>query len=245
MKPISIALAVIIAVVTPFAHGEDKIRKAIEDGLVTKAFLDTLTHDDVPEKWRERIEEEEKDKYFLRTYFRGDRKALTVMWAKGWIDDKAKMFVATIYDGETRISKIAHIGDSSSIFPADSDDGYKQIVSLKDDGTVMIVITHENGYLEGIEVKGRESNLMNDLEYTKAAISMESIVGPLLESITEQLDATPKKQKKKDKNRDKPCSGEDETITTEQGGADQPATAPESKSGGNSKPQPDSEGRSQ
>ena len=36
-----------------------------------------------------------------------------------------------------------------------------------------------------------------------------------------------------------------EPDKAEQGGADQPATAPESKSEGNSKPQPESEGRSQ
>ncbi len=123
MRSITIALSALLFALSP-TFGQDKIRKAIADGLVTKSFLDTLTQDDVPAKWRQRKEEEEKDKYHLRTFFRGDRKALSVMWAKGWTDKKAKMFVATIYDGETRISKIAHLGDSTSVFGADSEHGY-------------------------------------------------------------------------------------------------------------------------
>lgn len=217
MRIISIFIATVLTLGSITVRGdEDKIHKAVENGLVTKAFLDTLTHDDVPEKWQERLEEEEKDKYFLRTYFRGEKKALTVMWSKDWVEGKAKMFVATIYDGDTRISKIARIGDAASIFPADTEGGYNQIVTLKDDGTVMIVITHDDGYLEGIEVKGRETNLMDDLEFTKAAISMENIVVPLIESITERLDSPDKNRKKKGKrNRDKSSPSTDKESKTE------------------------------
>jgi hypothetical protein len=128
------------------------------------------------------------------------------------------MFVATIYDGDTRISKIARTGDAASILPADAEGGYNQIVSLKDDGTVMIVITHDDGYLEGIEVKGRETNLMDDLEFTKSAISMENIVAPLIESITERLDPPDKNRKKKGKrNRDKSSPGTEKESKTESG----------------------------
>lgn len=246
MKITSIAIATVLTFTVPSVRGEeDRIRKAVENGLVTKAFLETLAHDDVPEKWRERMEEETKDRYFLRTYFRGDKKALTVMWSKDWVGDKAKMFVATVYDGDTRISKITRIGDAASIFPADAESGYKQIVSLKDDGTVMVVITHNDGYLEGIEVKGRETNLMDDLEFTKAAISMEHIVAPLIESITGQLDSTDKNRKKKDKrNRDNGSSGTAEESMTGQDDTGHPATGSGSKPQGSDKLQPESEGSS-
>ncbi len=82
----------------------------------------------------------------------------------------------------------------------------------------MVLITHDDGYLEGIQVRGRESQLMDDLEYTKAAISMENIVGPLLQSISEQLDSPPKKETLRDTGK----------IKTEQGDADErgPAVTP-------------------
>lgn len=199
MKRISTIIVVVATVAFIPAYGEDKVQKAIEEGLVTSAFLNTLTDVDVPDKWRERVEMEEKDTSFLRTHFRGDLKRLTVMWSKDWVNDKSKMFVARVYDGDISIGSIVYIGDRSSIFPADSEKGYEQIVSLKDDGTVIVEITHDDGYFEAIRVNGRETRLMGDLEYTKAAISLSNIVGPLVDSIQERKDTPAKKQKSKKK----------------------------------------------
>jgi hypothetical protein len=183
---------------------EDKVHKAFQDGMITKAFLDTLTHDDVPKNWRERVEEEKKDKYLLRNYFRGDRKVLTVMWSEDWIEAKAEMFSVVVYDGDKKISRISRFGDSSNIFQPNPEDGYSQIVSLKDDGSVLVLVKNDDGYFECIEVKGRATNLMDDLEYTKTVVTIEKFVTPLIESITDQIESPargsddPTQEKKKE-----------------------------------------------
>ena len=193
MKTIFLAASTLLSVAAINVRGdEERVYRALQDGMITTAFLDTLTHDDVPTKWKERVEEEKKDKYFLHHYFRGDRKVLTVTWSADWVEAKAKMFTATVYDGDTRISRISRFGDSSNIFQPDPEDGYSQIVSLKDDGTVVVVLTNDDGYFEGIEVKGRETNLIDDLEYTKAVVTMEKFVAPLIESITEHIESPAK-----------------------------------------------------
>lgn len=190
MKTIFLAIATLITAPVMTARGdEDKVHKAFQDGMITKAFLDTLTHDDVPKKWQERVEEEKKGKYLLRNYFRGDRKVLTVTWSEDWIEAKAKMFSVTVYDGDTRISRISRFGDSSNIFQPNPEDGYSQIVSLKDDGSVLVLVKNDDGYFEGIEVKGRDTNLMDDLEYTKTVVTIEKFVAPLIESITDQIES--------------------------------------------------------
>jgi len=193
MKTRLLAIASLFATsIIPARGDEDKVYKAMQDGIITTAFLETLTHDDVPKKWQERFEEETKDKYLYRHYFRGDRKVLTVMWAKDWIEAKAKMYSVTVYDGETQISRISRFGESSNIFQPNPDDGYSQIVSLKDDGSILVLVTNDDGYFEGIEVKGRDTNLMDDLEYTKAVVTMEKFVTPLIESITDQIESPAK-----------------------------------------------------
>ena len=199
MKTRFLAIASLLATsIIPTRGDQDKVSKAFQDGAITKAFLDTLTHDDVPAKWQERVEEETKDKYLYRHYFRGDRKVLTVMWATDWVGAKSKMYSASAYDGKKKISRISRFGDSSNIFQPNPDDGYSQIVSLKDDGSILVLVTNDDGYFEGIEVKGRDTNLMDDLEYTKAVVTMEKFVAPLIESITDKIETPDKDVKNQD-----------------------------------------------
>lgn len=203
-KTITLAIAILIAGPVMSARGDEgKVHKAFQDGRITKAFLDTLTHDDVPKQWQERVEEEKKDQNLLRNYFRGDRKVLTVTWSEDWVEAKGKMFSAIVYDGDTKISRISRFGASTNIFQLNPKDEYSQIVSLKDDGSVLVLVKNDDGYYEGIEVKGRDTNLMDDLEYTKAVVTMEKFVAPLIESATDQIesparssdDSTQKKKK--------------------------------------------------
>ncbi len=58
------------------------------------------------------------------------------------------------------------------------------------------MITNDKGYFQIIEVKGRESHLMDDLEYTKNALLIEHSLGPLIEAMQDDLDGKRKKMGK-------------------------------------------------
>ena len=179
---------------TPAA--DDKIRQAVENGVVTGAFLNTLTDDDVPEKWKAQKKPKETDKTFKQVYSRDGVRVLEVMWGKDWTGDKEKMFVATVYRGEKRLTKIVRLGDSTCIICSDAPKGYQVFTSIKDDGTVTVSVTDdESNFFDGVIVKGRDSHPIDDLEYTKAVLAIEGFK-PLVGLFK---DAFEKKSKKKEK----------------------------------------------
>jgi len=175
----------------------DKIREAIERGMVTKEFTDTLTQDDVPAKWRSAVEESQTDRYFKKAFMRGGHKVLEVMWSKDWIGARAKLFTASVYDGKARVAKILRVGEQTSVARGKDATGYELITSVKDDGRVSVMITGEKGYFEVIEVQGRDTHLLDDLEYTKAALLTSQFLEPLVDALQGQLESKPKKGTKK------------------------------------------------
>jgi hypothetical protein len=186
-----------LAFALPTDAADDKIRQAIEKGLVTRDFLNTLTPDDVPEKWRAQKTTREMDKGVAQVYARDSVKLLEVIWAREWTGDKEKMFVATVYHGDKRLTKIVRMGDSTSIMPSEAPKGYTVMTSIKDDGTVTVTVMNDDkSFLEVIVVKGRETHILDDLEYTKAALSMEGIVKPIMGVLQDAID---KKSRKKEK----------------------------------------------
>jgi hypothetical protein len=186
-----------LAFALPTNAANDKIRQAIEKGLVTRDFLNTLTQDDVPEKWRAQKTTREMDKGVAEVYTRDSVKLLEVIWAREWTGDKEKMFVATVYHGDKRLTKIVRMGDSTSIMPSEAPKGYTVITSIKDDGAVTVtVMNDDNSFLEVIVVKGRETHLLDDLEYTKAALSMEGIVKPIMGVLQDAIGKKPRKKGK-------------------------------------------------
>src|SRR5215203_631293 len=50
------------------ASGADKVTQAIEKGLVTQEFLNTLTDDDVPNKWRTTTKDESNERYVKKAF---------------------------------------------------------------------------------------------------------------------------------------------------------------------------------
>lgn len=161
--------------------------------MVTKEFTDTLTYDDVPTKWRTTVAESQTDKYVKKVFSRGGRKVLEVMWNKDWVGPRAKMFVGTVYDSTNRVAKIIRIGEQTSVAGRKEAGSYELITSVKDDGSVSFMVTSEKGYFEVVQVRGRETHLLDDLEYTKTALLMAQL-GPLTDAIQDQLDSKPKKQ---------------------------------------------------
>ena len=181
----------------PLTQAADKIKDAIARGLVTKEFANSLTDDDVPAKWRTTIERKETDKYFMKLFSRGGHKILEVMWSKDWVGARTKMFAATVFDGKTQVAKLMRIGDRTSMATRKEAAGYELVTSVTDDGKVSLTVTNDKGYFQVIEVQGRESCLLEDLEYTKTALLMDQFVSPLLDAMEDQLDGETRKKRGK------------------------------------------------
>jgi hypothetical protein len=177
---------------------EDKIRQAIDQRLVTSEFLKTLTYDDVPNHWKAQKKIEPSDKYVRIIYSRGEVRLLEILWSNDWTDDKAKMFVATVYRGDKRLSKITHISDATTIWPTNAPKGYQVVTSIKDDGTATVTVTkNDNTFVEGVVLDGRETHLLDDLEYTKTALGLQSVTKPQVKALRNGAGQKAKKSKKK------------------------------------------------
>ena len=181
------------------AHGaEEKLRQALENGPVTSDFLKKLTADDVPEKFKTEKETKETGNVITRLYKRGGSQRLRVTWFKDAKGDKKDTFLATVYDGDTRLASIDHASGSTHIVPADDPKGYSVSTTIKDDGQVTVLFMNEaNSFLEGVSVRGRDTHITDDLEYTKATLSMNWFIKPLLETLKETVGDSPKEATKK------------------------------------------------
>ena len=179
------------------ANGVDRLRQAFEKGLVTKELLNTLTDDDVPKKWRTTVQDQSNERYVKKAFLRGGERVLMVGWNREWTGVKSNMFTATIYDGRRRLCTIFKLTDGTlSVCPQPKESSnYGLTTSLKEDGKISVTIMNDDGYVQTVEVRGRDTHLLDDLEYTKGAISIEQIGKPLVEAIQDELGKKPKKSK--------------------------------------------------
>jgi hypothetical protein len=161
----------------------DRITEAVHKGMVTKALIDSLTIDDVPEKWRSEKKDEDGERHFVRSFYRGGQKVLSVMWATEWTGKRAKMFIATIYRGDKRIYSVPRLEDSLGFSLAKNDEGYEIFLVLKDGGPMTLTVMHDDGYFEVVTLDGRETRVIDDLSYAKQALSLEHILLPLVGAI--------------------------------------------------------------
>ena len=108
------------------------------------------------------------------------------------------MFTATIYDGQRRLGTIIKFTDGTvTVMPPPEDArSYQLTTSLKEDGKMSVTIMNDDGYFQTVEVRGRDTHLLDDLEYTKGAVAIEQIGKPLAEAIEDELGKKPKKSKK-------------------------------------------------
>ena len=59
----------------------------------------------------------------------------------------------------------------------------------------MSVTNAGSTFFESVVIKGRETHLLDDLEYTKAALGIKYITKPLVKAFEEELDRAPKKKR--------------------------------------------------
>lgn len=177
-----ILLLVLMFIVRPVL-GADKLQELIDKGpVVTRKVLDAeLTRDDVPEKWRTKMEDQSSEKSILKRFSRGQDRILEVAWRKQDTTGKyAKVFTATIYDGSKRIGRIVGLSDGLTISqPKEARLSHEMFTTVKEDGKVRLTFYGDNGYHQTIEIKGKQTHLLDDLEYTKDCVTYQQLRGPL------------------------------------------------------------------
>ena len=175
----------------------DQLKEAITNAVVTQELLKSMTYDQVPEKWRTKVQEMSTNSLTKKLFWRGNQKVLQVLWRKDWIGTNSNMFVATVYYGDKRIGGIARAPDTTIHQPKDARLDYSMITTIKDDGRVSVMFTGPDGYLQVIEVKDRDTHLMDDIEYTRMAVGIEQIDGPRFEAIDELRTTRPRQEQSK------------------------------------------------
>ena len=172
----------------------EKFKDAVAKAVVTREMLSTLTYDEVPDQWRTKVEDKSRENLTIKVFWRGKDKVLEVLWGKDWTGVRSNMFSATVYDGQTKIGKILGLpGETSTSQPEEARIPYSMATTIKDDGRVSVMFNNKRGYLQVIEVKGRETRLIDDVEYTKMAVGIGQIIPPLWEAIGE-LRTQPKEE---------------------------------------------------
>ena len=180
------------------ANGADKLTQAIEKGLVTKEFLNTLTDDDVPKKWRTTTKNESNERYVKTAFLRGGERVLVVTWNREWTGTRSNMFTAMLYDGKKVVCRIIKFTDGTvRVMPQPKDARtYDLTTSLTEDGRMSVTVMNDGDYFQTVELRGRDTRLLDDLEYTKGAVSIELIAKPLADAIEDEIGKKPKAPKK-------------------------------------------------
>lgn len=174
------------------AIGADRLKAILDTGIVTREKLNTLSGDDVPDKWRTKVEDESTEKYTMKVFFRGNKKILEVLWLKAWTGARSNMLTATVYDGQKRVGKVVRFSDKTTSIsqPEDSRAAYQMSTSIKDDGKVSVSFASDSGYFQVVEVEGRDTHLIDDLEYTKQAVMLEHAM-QVVEAIEDEIGEKP------------------------------------------------------
>jgi hypothetical protein len=180
-------IAGLLSVMPLLAADHSKVHDAIRKGAITAAGIDTLTFDDVPDEWRARKSVTDTEAHTTVTFSRKGTKVLEVLWSKSWRDEKSAWFACTLFVDEKRVA-IVRVRDAVSVLPESDTAGVSVITSLRDDKTLSVGMIRPDGSLvDSIMVKGRESCLMDDLEFTKGSLAAEMAVRPIMEAMSSGL----------------------------------------------------------
>jgi hypothetical protein len=152
----------------------NELTKAVEQAQATKHYLDGLTTNDVPIKWRTTLVDKSTDNYAKKIFLRGTNAVLEVGWLKGLTGERTNFFHSTICNGPTRISMITGLRDSTAISPPDSK-RYAITTFAKKDGKLSVEVTDSNGYYEIIEVCGKDTHPMDGLEYMRTVLGLRKM----------------------------------------------------------------------
>lgn len=187
-RPLSIFGAVALALIAQARaadEGSDKFTDAITKGVLTQELLKTMTYDQVPAQWRTKVRDESTTNIAKKVFWRGNQRVLEVFWRKDWVGTNSRMFIANVYSGKQRIGSVNTTPDISISQRRDAPADYSMTTTIKDDGKVSIMFTGPEEYLEVVELKGRDTHLMDDIEYTRMAVGIKQVVGPIFDRMRE------------------------------------------------------------
>ncbi len=149
----------------------DTLANAIEQTQATNHVLKGLTTNDIPAAWRTTLEEASTNSYSRKIFSRGNKKVLEVGWSKTWTGTRSNLFNATVYDGQTLVTRIEGLRGSTFVNPPKEATPYAVTTEIRKDGSVSVQVTDRREYFEVINVCGRGTHLLDDLEYTKTILS--------------------------------------------------------------------------
>ena len=168
------------------AEAAEKFKDAAATAALTQDGLSTLSVEEVPEKWRTKVEDKSTENLTIKVFWRGKNKVLEVLWRNDWTGTRSNMFSATVYDHQTKIGKIVGLpGEAVITQPKEARVAYNVSTVIKDNGRVLLMTSNESGYFQVIEVEGRRTRPMDDIEFTKMAVGVGQILPPLWEAIDE------------------------------------------------------------
>ena len=71
-------VVLLVILISPFVAKADKLTEAVAQGQVTKQFLDGLTTNDVPKKWRTTLVDKSTDNHVSKVFSRETNMVLEV-----------------------------------------------------------------------------------------------------------------------------------------------------------------------
>ena len=155
----------------------------MQEGVLTAEIIDKLTLVDVPTEWKSVRSVVETDTGTVVTFKRGEDKVLEVRWAKKWTEKKTQWFACSVYTQGKRSAVIIRV-DSLSVMPEFPASEVNVLTSIADNGAVTVsLFKADRTLVESIVVDGRNTHLMDDLEFTKAKFAEERVVRPMLEAM--------------------------------------------------------------
>ncbi|HTB85577.1 MAG TPA: hypothetical protein VK742_18155 [Candidatus Sulfotelmatobacter sp.] len=183
-----VIIVITLAFITQVVLGEDKIKEIVENGIATRDALNDFTTNAIPGKWRTKVEDQSTNDYTKKVYSRGDLKILEVSWKNEWSGDKSNVYAAVVFDGQKRIGKvIGFSGIAAGISqPRNTRNEYDMITNIKTNGLATVMFSNDNGYFQVIELRGRNTRLLDDFEYTKTEMMLEQVAKPLVETIKDE-----------------------------------------------------------
>lgn len=159
-------------------------------------IIKNLQESDIPEEWKSTVATRETETLIVKTYSRGGVKLLTVGWPKKGSD--AQQTMATLYHDQIELATIMINKDRATVTPSRNKKTEAYMVSseLRKDGQFSVLVNNLDGsFMEWVIVNGRDTSLLNDLQYAKMVLSTAGLK-PLMDSMRDEAKERAKDPKK-------------------------------------------------
>jgi hypothetical protein len=166
----------------------ESVRNAAEEGLAMIQRVNSLTVEDVPPEWRAQKTIETIKSSTVVQYFRDEMKILQITWKDDWVGDKGGFFGGTVFANGVTVARLMSLGDSVFVSVTPGIIDYTVGVLIKENSKIEINISFQDGeFFDGVVVDGRNSRLIDDLEFTKNVLNFEYAIKPITQSFLDGI----------------------------------------------------------